>query len=78
MTPDRVRAARALLGWSLGTLGRRSGVGPGAVRTYEQTGRLPLARIANRGVDRLAAIRAAMEAASVEFIEQKAAILGCG
>ena len=67
LTSDQVRAARALLGWSYDTLGRQSGTSPSVCRMFEQTGRIPVARIATRHVDRLLAIRTALARAGVEF-----------
>ena len=61
MTPEQCRAARALLGWSQGTLEERSGVARKTIadfeggkkkRPYQQT---------------LESIRSALEAAGVEF-----------
>lgn len=66
MTPDQVRAARKLLGWSMAKLGIRSGTTPYMVKTFEQTG-LPPMRGQGEGFDAVAAIRSALEAAGVVF-----------
>ena len=69
MTPDQIKAARALLGWSREKLGAESGAGESTIRIFEKTGRVQLIKdIAARG-DRLIAIRTALEVAGVEFIE---------
>ena len=72
MTPDQLRTARALLGWTLDRLAARSGTSPQMVRVYEQTGRLVLMRRHSRPkpVEAVAAVRVALEAAGVEFIPE--------
>ena len=40
MTPDQIKAARALLGWSQLQLSLRSDTSIHVVRTFEQTGRV--------------------------------------
>ncbi len=67
MTPDQLRAARALLGWSQMQLGLRSDTSIHVVRTFEQTGRVMTVQRRPDLTDPLAAIRAALEAAGVEF-----------
>ncbi len=67
MTPDQVRAARGLLGWSLAQLGIRSGTSAYMVKTFERTGRVAPLYSRTERVDALAAIRATLEAAGVEF-----------
>ena len=69
MTPDQVRAARALLGWGVYQLGVRSGTSRHMVRTFEKTGRVvSLAGYDQpKPVDALSAVRAALEAAGVVF-----------
>lgn len=62
MTPAQLKAARKLLGWSRDRLAGASNVPPHAVTDYEHG--------STRGAvtpERLAAIRAALEAASIEF-----------
>ncbi len=70
MTPDQVRAARVLLGWSLARLGIRSGTSAYMVKTFERTGRVAPLHSRTERVDALAAIRATLEAAGVEFIPE--------
>ena len=70
MTPDQVMAARNLLGWTRGRLAAMSDTTARTVLNYERDGRLARAVDGTSGVDRLAAIRAALEAAGVEFIEE--------
>ena len=64
MTPDQVRAARKLLGWSRYRLAAQSDIPPGAVADFEQG-------LDRQSVtpERLTAIRAALEAAGVEFTD---------
>ncbi len=63
MTPEQCRAARALRGLSQQELANASGVGIQTLIAFEGGRRQPYART-------LAAIRAALEAAGVEFIEE--------
>ena len=69
MTPDQVKAARALLGWSLDRLAARSGTSVPMVTAFEQTGRVVSSNGRSRAlpVDAVAAIRTALESAGVEF-----------
>jgi transcriptional regulator with XRE-family HTH domain len=59
-TPGQCRAARALLSWSQGELAATSGVSQAAIANFELSKSTPIR--AN-----LAAIRAALEGAGVEF-----------
>ena len=72
MTPDQLRAARVLLGWSVMRLAALSGTSPQMVTAYEQTGRLVLMRLHSRPrpVDAVAAVRVALEAAGISFIPE--------
>jgi len=69
MTPDQLKAARALLGWSFDRVAARSGTSAQLVRTFEKTGRIVSMNIPGRPVpiDAVAAIRDTLEAAGVEF-----------
>jgi hypothetical protein len=67
VTPDQVKAARALLGWSQLQLSLRSDTSIHVVRTFEQTGRVMTVQRRPDLIDPLAAIRAALEMAGVEF-----------
>ncbi len=70
MTPDQVKAARALLGWTRMQLGIRSVTSMYMVKTFENTGRVaPLYGRAEQ-VDSLAAIRSTFEEAGIVFIEE--------
>ena len=60
LSPEQSRAARRLLNWSLIRLGARSNLGEGTIRNFEEGRRILSA-------NNLAAIRAALEAAGVEF-----------
>lgn len=73
MTPDQLKAARALLGWSFERLAARSGTSVAMVTEFEQTGRVvPLSsRSRMMPVDVVAAIRAALETAGVEFTNRR-------
>ncbi|PZX11856.1 helix-turn-helix protein [Palleronia aestuarii] len=63
MTPQQCKAARAMLGLSQDGLAKRSGVAVSSIIPFEKGQRAP--RNAT-----LAAIRTALEAAGVEFIEE--------
>jgi len=67
MTPDQVKTARALLGWSQLQLSLRSDTSIHVVRTFEQTGRVMTVQRRPDLIDPLAAIRATLEKAGVEF-----------
>ncbi len=69
MTPDQVKAARLLLGWSMSRLGMRSGTSVHTVRSFEQTGRIAAMYGRTDQVDAVAAIRATLEAAGIEFTD---------
>jgi len=60
LSPEQSCAARRLLNWSQVRLASRSNLSESAIRNFEVSLRVP-------SVDRLAAIRAALEAAGVEF-----------
>jgi len=64
MTPDQSRAARGLLDWSQAELAVRSNLSESTVRDFEKGRRVP-------SINNLAAIRRALEAAGVEFIDGK-------
>ena len=72
VTPAQLKAAREMLGLSLRKLAGRSGTTYHLICTYERTGRVA----ANYGpmapTDPLAAIRAALEEAGVEFTNEDA------
>lgn len=63
MTPAQSRAARGLVDWSQWELGDRSNLSESTVRDFEKSRRIP-------GPNNLAAMRAALEAAGVIFIEE--------
>ena len=60
ISPQQSRAARRLLNWSMVRLASRSNLTEGAIRNFEESLRA-------LSVDKIAAIRAALEAAGVEF-----------
>ena len=60
ISPEQSRAARGLLDWSQTELGARSNLSESTVRDFEKGRRTPT-------TNNLAAIRAALEAAGVEF-----------
>jgi hypothetical protein len=66
MTPEQCREGRRLLGWSQVRLARAVGTHTNEI-SFERIGRLSQAR---SGVDRLAAIPAALEAAGVIFVDE--------
>jgi DNA-binding XRE family transcriptional regulator len=61
MTPDQCRAARAIVAMSQDKLAEASGVAKRTIAAFEKDGRQPYDRT-------IAAIRAALEAAGVQFI----------
>ena len=67
MTPDQLRAARALLGWSQTQLGLRSDTSAYVVKKFELTGKAGKVHGRPDLTDPLATIRATLEAAGVEF-----------
>ena len=74
MTPEQLKAARELLGWSRCRLAMASNLSEHAILVFETSGREIARRPRLRpSVDRLAAIRAALEAAGVEFTNGNAA-----
>jgi transcriptional regulator with XRE-family HTH domain len=69
MTPDQLKAARALLGWSLDRLAARSGASVQMVKVFEHNGRIVSSRRRDLAVPTGAvdAIRTALEQAGVMF-----------
>jgi len=61
ITPEQSRAARGLLDWSQTQLGSASHLSESTIRDFEKGRRVP-------SINNLAAIRTALEAAGVEFI----------
>ena len=71
LPPAQSRAARALIGWSQTDLANASRVSISTIRDYETEKRQPIA-------NNLAAIRAALEAAGIQFVEPGIDPLGSG
>jgi transcriptional regulator with XRE-family HTH domain len=67
VTPEQVKAARLLLGWSRSDLAGQVGVSETTVAVFEKGKRRP-------SPFKLSAVRAAFEASGVEFIAEN----GCG
>jgi ribosome-binding protein aMBF1 (putative translation factor) len=67
MTPDQLRAARALLGWSQMQLGLRSDTSKYVVKRFEATGQVASVHGRPDLTDPLAIVRATLEAAGVVF-----------
>ena len=67
MTPDQMKAARVLLGWSMDRLSARSGTSYHMVQTFERTGRVRAIQRRRDLTDPLAAVRVTLEAAGVVF-----------
>ena len=61
ITAEQCRAARGLLDWSQPDLAKASGIGRATITRFERGSHIPHA-------SNLAALRAALEAAGVEFI----------
>ena len=72
ITPDQVKAARMLLGWSQRQLSLRSDTSLSVVTTFERTGRVAIMQRRPDLTDPLAAIRTTLEAAGVEFTNGEA------
>ena len=70
LTPKQMWAARLLLSWSRDRLAGRAGTTRAFVWAYETAGRVTKMASRNRPTDGLATIRAALEAAGVEFIDE--------
>jgi transcriptional regulator with XRE-family HTH domain len=64
ITPEQSRAARGLLDWSQTQLGSASHLSESTIRDFEKGRRVP-------SINNLAAIRTALEAAGVEFINDE-------
>jgi len=62
MTPDQVKAARLLLGWSMSRLGMRSGTSMHTVRIFERSGQVAKLYCRTDQVDAVAAIRDTLRA----------------
>jgi ABC-type uncharacterized transport system auxiliary subunit len=71
VTPDQLKAARALLRWSLDRAGARSGTSAQLVSTFEKTGRIMSMNAPGRPVqiDAVATVRSTLEAVGVEFTD---------
>jgi len=63
ITSGQIRAARALLKWHASELAVKSGIGIATIKRYEVSDGVP-----NAHVKTLATIKAALEAAGIEFI----------
>ena len=61
MSPEQARAARAWLNWSQADLAKAANVGLSTLKDFEAGNRTPIA-------NNLAAIRQALEAKGVEFV----------
>jgi DNA-binding XRE family transcriptional regulator len=70
MTPEQCRQARRLLGWTQQQLAKSVGVDATSVGIFERIGYLPQPALR---ADRLANIRATLEAAGIEFTDGGAA-----
>jgi len=76
LTPQKVWAARLLIGWSRDRLAARSGTTMTFVWTYENEGRVMKMFSRERSLDGLTAIRTTLEAAGVEFIPENGGGVG--
>ena len=70
ITPEQMRQARVLLGWSRTRLAALSETTGSFIVFYEDEGRVERMFSRERSFDGLAAIRAALEAAGVEFVDE--------
>jgi transcriptional regulator with XRE-family HTH domain len=69
MSPEQSRAARGWLGWSQTRLATESGVSLSTVRDFELGTRTPIP-------NNIAAMRRAIEAAGIEFIDDDGEAVG--
>ncbi len=71
MTPDQMKAARKLLGWGMDRLAAQSNTSVTMVTVFEQTGRVVSLNDRDHvvPVDAVAAVRATLEEAGVEFTD---------
>jgi len=67
ITPEQLRDARGLLGWSSEHLAARSGTTAYGVISYEKFGRVAARQGQPRNFDALTSIRDVLEAAGIEF-----------
>ena len=65
--------ARRLLGWSRDRLCGASTVSAHAIGVFEQTGKVIRSQLEGAEAEPLAAIRAAIEAAGVQFVDENGA-----
>jgi len=71
VTPAQVKAARHLLRWNVQKLAARSRTTYHLVNTYERSGQVAKAYLQKSLDDPLAAIRAALEEAGIEFTDDE-------
>ena len=69
MTPDQMKAAQKLLGWSQLQLSLRSDTSIHVVRTFELTGRVMTVQRRPDLTDPLAAVRTTLEEGGIEFTD---------
>jgi hypothetical protein len=72
MTPAQCKAARGLLDWGRHRLAGKSRIPQHAIRGFELNGHMVSPSSMMPQIDRIAAIRAALEAAGVEFTNGEA------
>ena len=70
MTPAQCKAGRLLLGWSQSRLGGHCNISSAAIRIFESTGRMPTGYDGTTQDGRVAAVRTALEAAGIEFVQE--------
>ena len=70
VTLAQLKAAREMLGWGVQRLAGRSGTTSHLINTYERSGRASATYGRMSPVDPLIAIRATLEQAGVEFVEE--------
>ncbi|CAH1672459.1 MULTISPECIES: helix-turn-helix transcriptional regulator [unclassified Chelatococcus] len=71
ITPDQCRAGRALLDWTQPQLAEKANIGVSTLRDFEISKRVPVK-------NNLLAIRAALEAAGIVFLEDGQPAIGSG
>jgi transcriptional regulator with XRE-family HTH domain len=63
LTSEQIRAARAVLGWSVRELAERTGIGSATIKRYEAVSGVPKSRKGHLNV-----LRVDFESAGIEFI----------
>jgi ribosome-binding protein aMBF1 (putative translation factor) len=69
VTGAQCREARSLLSWSRPTLSAATDISPATIGRFERLGRMPQPQKQAVQVERILVLRAALEAAGIDFIQ---------